>query len=174
MDFAMEHTLIKGRIDFSGITSASGDSFIHFIPSNPALVNKVEGNYFYNSEKPLSLLLDGIDVIEMEFADKEEQEWWQSLSENHQKTSYKPVIEDKNQILQSENAFEIDAFILIHRLISENQAPVFLFVGKTNTSDGHEFTPMVRTIQKSMNGMILSRLNSSAFAGEQPLKQASA
>lgn len=170
----MEHTLIKGKIDFSGIVSNSGDKLIHFQPSNPALVKKVNGNYFYRNDKPLSLLLDGIDVVEMEFEDAEEQTWWQTLSDNHDKANYKPVFDDKHQVLNSENTFNIDAFVLVHRLISENQAAAFLFLGKTNTPDGHEFTPRVRTIQKSMNGMILSRLSSSSFTEEQPLKQATA
>ena len=174
MDLIMEHTLVKGKIDFTGIISNAGDRFIHFKPDNSALLNKVNGNYFYRNDKPLSLLLDGIDVVEMEFENIEEQKWWKNLSDSHEKASYKPVFDDKNQVLNSEDEFKIDAFVLVHRLIAENQAPAFLFLGKTNTADGHVFTPRVRTIQKSMNGMILSRLNSSSFVEEQPLKQASA
>lgn len=173
----MEHTLIKGKIDFSGITSNTENGFIHFKPNNSSLFNKVSGNYFYEPHKPLALLLDGVDVIQMEFEDKKEQEWWQTLSENHNKTNYKPV---SHQLLNLENEFNIDAFILVNRLISENHVPAFLFLGKTNTSDGHTFTPQVSTIKKSMNSMILSRLNSSSFNSsllteeEQPLKQATA
>jgi len=170
----MKHTLIKGKIDFSCIISNSGDSLIHFKPNNSALLNKVHGNYFYRNDRPLSLLLDGIDVAEMEFKSAKRQKWWQDLSDNNDKTSDKPVFDDKTQVLPSENEFTTDAFILVHRIIAENQAPVFLYLGQTNTSDGHKFIPGISTIKKSMNGMILSRLNSSSFAEEQHLSQSSA
>ncbi len=144
----MEQVLVKGKLILQEVKPNVCKLF--FTPENPALLRQVEGHYNYDSKKALTVVLDGIEIVEQEFSDFKIQTWWEKFSSSSLNNSHDHLVE---RYLRPNK--EYSAFIFTSRLMPDNEVICFLYKGKTDVSDGlkMELTPFV--IQKSVNSKIL-------------------
>lgn len=144
----MEQVLVKGKLELTEVRA--GVKKLLFYPDNPALLRQLEGNYNYDTATPLSVVMDGVEIVEQEFSDFKIQTWWEKFSASSLNNTHEHLVE---RYLRSGKTYS--AFIFASRLMPDNEVICFLFKGKTDVSDGlkMELTPFV--IQKSVNSKIL-------------------
>lgn len=144
----MDQTLIKGNIVLKEVQT--NISKLLFEPDNPALLRRLEGSYNYDSDRPLSIVFDGIEMVEQSFSDKKIQTWWEKFSSYSQDGNHEAYVE---QHFRSNKKYS--AFIFANRVLPNNEVVCFLYKGKTDVNDGMamELNPFV--IQKSINSKVL-------------------
>lgn len=148
----MEQVLIKGKL----ILKELQPNFckLLFTPENPALLKKVEGYYNYDSDRALTIVMDGVEIIEQQFNDKKVQLWWEKFSNCNDDNNHDAYLE---HLLQRNK--EYSSFIFTNRIISNNEVIAFAYKGKTDVSDGMkmELNPFI--IQKSLNSKVIHAID---------------
>lgn len=144
----MEQVLIKGKL----VLQELQPNFckLLFTPDNPALLKKVEGYYNYDTDRALTVVLDGIEIIEQQFNDKKIQTWWEKFSVCNEDSNHESYVE---HLLRKGK--EYSAFIFTNRLMPDNEVIAFLYKGKTDVSDGLEMELNPFIIQKSLNSKVI-------------------
>jgi len=144
----MEQVLIKGKVVLKELRT--NVSKLLFVPDNPALLKRLEGSYHYDESRPLSIVFDGIEIVEQHFSDEKIQTWWEKFANCSKDANHEAYVEQHFR-----HNKEYNAFIFANRVLAENEIVSFLYKGKTDVGDGlsMELNPFV--IQKSINSKVL-------------------
>lgn len=144
----MDQTLIKGNLVFKQVQTNVYK--LLFEPENPALLRRLEGSYNYDSDRPLSIVFDGIEIVEQNFTDPKIQKWWEKFASYSQDGNHEVYLE---QYFRPNKTYS--AFVFANRVLPNNEIVSFLYKGKTDVNDGMsmELNPFV--IQKSINSKVL-------------------
>ncbi len=144
----MEQILIKGSIVLKEVKT--NEFKLLFEADNKALIKRLEGDHHYDSSRPLTILFDGIEIVELSFNDPKVQLWWEKFSNCSKDANHEAYVERHFRPNKS-----YSSFVFASRILPENEIICFLYKGKTDVSDGMsmELNPFV--IQKSINSKVL-------------------